>query len=351
MLKTSGKQTYANAGVDRNGHSDITQGLRYRLTMKDPRILNKVGAFASLFEAKFPGIVDPVLVLKAEEPGSKQLLAKQFNKIDNIGFDMINHLINDIIVMGAKPLAVLDVIVVGKLVKDDINKIITTINQACVNQDCSLVGGEISEQPGVLPEGIFVLSSSVVGVVSKRKIIDGSRIKKGDKVIALASNGLHTNGYSLVRKLIADKPSILKVKVGDKSFIDAALRPHTAYYPCLKDILDSPKVRGLAHITGDGISGNLERILPAGLSALVHLDKIEVLPIFKVIKDVGVVPEEDMINNLNMGVGMTMVTSPREETAMLKYLGTKGIHAYNIGKIIEDEDNAVKFSGKINWEK
>ena len=351
MPKRSDRRTYAAAGVDRDGHSEITQSLRSTLTMKDPRILNKVGAFASLFEARFPGIIDPVLVLKAEEPGSKQLLAKQFNQIDYIGFDMINHLINDIIVMGARPLAVLDVIVVGKLIKEDINKIISAINQACVNQGCSLVGGEISEQPGVLSKGVFVLSSSVVGVVSKKKIIDGSRIKKGDKIIALASNGLHTNGYSLVRKLIAEKPSILNVKVGNMTFIDAALLPHTAYYPYLKDILASPKIHGLAHITGDGILGNLERILPARLSALVVLDKIQVPDIFKVIRDVGVVPEDDMINNLNMGVGMTMVTGPREETAMIKYLEDRGIHAYNIGEILADEDNTVKFSGKINWKK
>jgi phosphoribosylformylglycinamidine cyclo-ligase len=351
MPKKSVKQTYAAAGVDRDGHSDITQGLRKTLTRNDPRLLNRVGAFASLFAADFPGISDPVLVLKAEEPGSKQLLAKNFNKIDNIGFDMINHLINDIIVMGGKPLAVLDVIVVGKLVKDDINKIIAAINQACVNQACSLVGGEISEQPGVLPGEVFILSSSVVGVVSKKKIIDGSRIKKGDKVIALASNGLHTNGYSLVRKLITEKPSILKAKVGKDKFIDAVLRPHTAYYPYLKEILDSPKVRGLAHITGDGIGGNLERILPEGLSAAVQLDKIEVLPVFKVIRDVGAVPEDDMVNNLNMGVGMTMVIAPREETAMIRYLENKGIHAYHIGEIIADTDNTVKFSGRINWGK
>lgn len=343
--------TYAASGVDRDGHSVITQGLRSKLTMKDPRILNTVGAFASLFEAKFPGITNPVLVLKAEEPGSKQLLAKQFNRIDNIGFDMINHLINDIVVMGAKPLAVLDVIVVGKLIKEDIDKIITAINQACVNQDCSLVGGEISEQPGVLSEDVFVLSSSVVGVVSKSKIIDGSRIKKGDKVIALASNGLHTNGYSLVRRLIKDKPSILETKAGKKSFIDAVLLPHTAYYPYLKDILDSPKVHGLAHITGDGIAGNLERILPDGLSAMVHLDKIEIPPVFKVIRDIGGVPKDDMINNLNMGVGMTLVTTSREEAKILKYLEDRGIHSYNIGEILEDRDNTVKFSGKLNWKK
>ena len=204
-----------------------------------------------------------MLVLKAEEPGSKQLLAKQFNKIDNIGFDMINHLINDIIVMGAKPLAVLDVIVVGKLVKDDIDKIITAINQACINHDCSLVGGKFRTTRRFILRS-FCLEFECGGCGSKKIIIDGSRIKKGDKIIALASNGLHTNGYSLVRKLIADKPSILKTKVDGKSFIDAVLQPHTAYYLYFKDILASPKVRGLAHITGDGICGNLERILPAG---------------------------------------------------------------------------------------
>lgn len=350
VAKTINNITYASSGVDRDSHSEITQGLRTQLKMKDPRILNGVGAFASLFEAKFPGIADPVLVLKAEEPGSKQLLAKQFNLIDNIGFDMINHLINDIIVMGAKPLAVLDVIIVGKLVKQDINKIISAINQACENHDCTLVGGETSEQPGVLPNSYFVLSSSVIGLVSKAKIIDGSRIKTGDKVIALASNGLHTNGYSLVRRIIATKPEILSKKVKGETFIDAVLKPHVAYYPYLKDLLNSPKVRGLAHITGDGISGNLERILPASLSARVHLDKIEILPVFELIKNEGV-PEEDLINNFNLGVGMIMVTSPSDEVAMINYLEGKGIHAYNIGEIIPDNDSTVKFKGKLIWTK
>jgi phosphoribosylformylglycinamidine cyclo-ligase len=188
-----------------------------------------------------------------------------------------------------------------------------------------------------------------VGVVSKKKIIDGSRIKQGDKVIAMASNGLHTNGYSLVRKLITDKPEILKAKVGKLAFLDAVLLPHTSYFPYLKDILDSSKVKGLAHITGDGICGNLERILPEGLSALVQLDKIEIPPVFKVIREVGGVPEEDMINNLNMGVGMMMVTSAKEEPAMIKYLEAQGIRSYHIGEIIPDEDNTVKFNGKLNW--
>jgi len=199
-----------------------------------------------------------------------------------------------------------------------------------------------------VPEGVFVLTSSVVGVVSKAKIIDGSRIKEGDRVIALASNGLHTNGYSLVRKLIAANPKLMKARVGSETFIDVLLRPHVAYYQYLKDILVSRRVHGLAHITADGISGNLERILPAGLGAVVHLGTIEVLPVFKVIRDEGV-PEQDMVANLNMGVGMVMVTSARAQASMVRYLEGKGIHAYRIGEIIKDADNTVKYSGKIDW--
>jgi phosphoribosylformylglycinamidine cyclo-ligase len=171
--------SYQAAGVDRQAHSEITGELRRKLKMKDPRILNRVGAFASLFEASFPGISDPVLVLKVEEPGSKQYLARQLNRIENIGFDMINHLINDIIVMGARPLAVLDVIVHGKIEKKDILTILDAINQACENQDCSLVGGETSEQPGVVAEGVFILTSSAISHCPGFQWIDDQRICSG----------------------------------------------------------------------------------------------------------------------------------------------------------------------------
>jgi phosphoribosylformylglycinamidine cyclo-ligase len=341
--------TYKQAGVDRQTHGEITNELKHRLQMKDPRILNRVGAFGALFRASFPGISDPVLVLKAEEPGSKQYLAKEFHKVDNVGFDMINHLINDIIVMGAIPLAVLDVIVCGKIDKEEILKIISAVNKACENQDCSLVGGEISEQPGVVPDGVFILSSSVVGVVSQSKIIDGSRIREKDKAIALASNGLFTNGYAMIRKLIATNPSILKRQVEGRDFIDVVLNQHLAYYPYLKDILGSPNIHGLAHITGDGMYRNLKRILPLGLSASIDLSKIAVLPIFKVIKEAGDVPEDDLLANFNMGVGMIMITPPEHADSMITYLEAKGLHAYEIGDIIKSDDNTVKYHGKIDW--
>ena len=233
--------------------------------------------------------------------------------------------------------------------KEDILRIIGSINQACENHGCSLVGGETSEQPGVVPDEVFVLSSTVVGVVSKSKIIDGSRIRTGDKVIALRSNGLFTNGYALIRKLIATKPDILNKKVEGIDFLDAVLKPHLAYYPYLKDILGFDQIHGLAHITGDGIPGNLERILPDGLSASISLRKIEILPIFSVIKREGGVPEEDMLANYNLGVGMVMV-APREEVAsLIRFLDEKGLHAYEIGDIIKDKDNTVKYYGTINW--
>ncbi|MBN2240592.1 MAG: phosphoribosylformylglycinamidine cyclo-ligase [Dehalococcoidales bacterium] len=340
--------TYENAGVDRRTHGEITGELKNTLKMKDPRVLNTVGAFASLFRADFPGIEKPVLVLKAEEPGSKQYLASRFRKLDNIGFDMINHLINDIAVMGARPLAVLDVIVCGKIDKEDILKIVSAINQACENQDCVLIGGETSEQQGVVAEDVFILSSSVVGVVDEAKIIDGSRIKEGDKIIVLPSNGLMTNGYALVRILIKTVPAILEREIDGGSFIDAALRPHPAYYPYLKDILDNSGIHGLAHVTGDGISGNLKRIMPAGLCGEIDLGKIQILPIFRIIRETGNVPESDLLNNLNLGVGMILVTPAEQADSMIDHFREQGLNAYEIGDITSGQE-PVRFYGKLVW--
>jgi len=297
-----------------------------------------------LFKADFPGISDPVLVLKAEEPGSKQLLAKQFNKIDNIGFDMINHLINDIVVMGGKPLAVLDVIVVGKLIKEDINKIITAINQACVNQDCSLVGGEISEQPGVLPEGVFVLSSSVVGIVSKKKIIDGSQIKKGDKVIALASNGLHTNGYSLARKICFEMAGLKindRVDMLDNEIGRELMKVHQSYLKSVGALLNELRPGGMAHITGSGLPGNVIRIIPSGLKAVIDCTTWPKLAIFDYLQKTGQVSDIDMYDAFNMGIGYVIILREYDAEKAEKVLAVNGQKSYRIGRIEKGERAVV----------
>ena len=189
------------------------------LESDDKRVLNKVGAFASLYNVNFDGYKDPVLVLKTEEPGSKQIIAAEYDKIENVCYDMIHHLINDCIVMGAKPLTVQDAIICGKMDKNIILRIVKTLANACEKVGCVLTGGETSEQPGVLDENKYILTSSVVGIVDKNDIIDGSDIQIGDVVIALESSGIHTNGYTLVRKIMTENSSMMKEIVDGKKFI------------------------------------------------------------------------------------------------------------------------------------
>jgi phosphoribosylformylglycinamidine cyclo-ligase len=314
----------------------------------DPRILNQFGAFASLFEAKFRGIKHPVLVLKAEEPGSKQWLALKYKRVRGIGYDTINHLINDIIVMGAQPVAVLDTIICGKLEKHVVIEIVKSMAEACEEQECSLVGGETSEQPGVLANGIYVLCASGVGVVDKPKIIDGSRVELGDHILGLASNGPHTNGYTLIRKIIAKDENIIDSQVGSETFLDAILRPHKCYYRCLRELFGTPHLHGLAHITGGGIEGNLGRILPEGLSARVDLGKIQILPIFKAIRSAGKVSDSEMMRTFNMGVGMALVVRPSAVNKIRKHLLEEGCDSFVIGKIAKGHQ-PVEFTGKLNW--
>ncbi len=237
--KEKGKErlTYSKAGVDISYTDAIKTAISKYLVSEDKRVLNGLGPFASLYDIKFDNIKNPVLVLKSEEPGSKQKLAMKYGYTESICHDMINHLVNDIIVMGARPLAVLDTIICGNAEKDTVKSIIKGISDACRNNECSLVGGETSIQPNVVESGVYILTSSIAGIVERDKIIDGSRISKGDSVLAIASNGLHTNGYSLIRMMMEQFPQIINEKVGGESFIDCIMKPHTSYYKALKDIL------------------------------------------------------------------------------------------------------------------
>ncbi len=348
MSKKLPSLSYKKAGVDINTADAAKQEMGKALETNNKRVLNKIGAFASLFDGTFPGYKQPVLVLKTEEPGSKQKLAFKYGRIESICYDMINHLVNDIAVMGAIPLAVQDAIICGKLEKDVVVRIVKSIAKACTEQGCVLVGGETSEQPGVVEPGIYILTSSIVGVVEKSKIIDGSKIKEGDKVLAVASNGLHTNGYSLVRALMDKKPEILKMKVNGEPFLDAISRPHKCYYKPFKGLFDLPELHGLAHITGGGIEGNLNRILPRGVDALIDLGKIRMLPIFKLIRDMGNVPDSDMLRTFNMGVGMTIVAASNTVNKIRKHLVANDCDSYIIGEIVKGSQ-IVTYKGKLVW--
>jgi phosphoribosylformylglycinamidine cyclo-ligase len=340
--------SYEKAGVNIDVADVTKRAMAKHLETTDKRVLNKIGAFASLFDGRFPEYKHPVLVLKTEEPGSKQKLAFQYNRASSICYDLVNHLINDIIVMGARPLAVQDTIICGRFERKVVTHIVESISKACREQDCVLTGGETSEQPGVIESGTYILTASAVGVVEKSKVIDGSKIARGDCVLAVASNGLHTNGYSLVRALMAQRPEIMEMKVGRESFLDVILRPHKCYYKSVRDLFDLPELHGMAHITGGGIEGNLSRLLPGDLNAVIDLSEIQVLPIFEMIREMGNVEDSDMMRTFNMGVGMTIVAQETAVEGIRKHLLEKGSNSYLIGGITKGKKKVV-YRGKLNW--
>lgn len=332
-LQNQHATSYKSAGVDIDAADAAKRQMAASLESRDPRVLNRIGAFASLFTASFPGVKDPVLVLKMEEPGSKQKLAFELGKVRSICQDLIHHLINDIAVMGAKPLAVLDAVICGKLEKKTVTELVEGMSAACRAHGCSLVGGETSEQPGVIAAGLYILTASIIGVVDRSRIIDGSAIKAGDAVIGIASNGLHTNGYSLVRRLLADDPKLARMQVDGEDFLEVIMRPHTCYLPLINALTESNLVSGLAHITGGGIVDNLNRIIPKGLSAPVDFDAFEPPAVFKIIQQAGKVSTEDMRRTFNLGVGLAAVVDQGDANEVMKIAGNYSLQSFSLGKV------------------
>lgn len=339
--------SYSKAGIDITYTDTIKREMAKHLDTKDDRVLNGLGPFASLYDIKFQEIENPVLVLKSEEPGSKQKLAIEYGYSESICHDMVNHLVNDIVVMGAKPLAVLDTIVCGNAEADTIKTLVKGVSDACKENECSLVGGETSIQPLVVDQGVYVLTSSIAGIVERSKVIDGSQIKEGDAVLAIASNGLHTNGYSLVRLLMDKMPQIKLDKIDGLTFIEQIMKPHTPYYRSIKDLFDKDVIHGMAHITGGGIEGNLCRIIPEGLSAKIDLSKIKILDIFKYIRNNGNISDEEMLRTFNCGVGFNIVTNQKDKAAVMHHV-SRFYDCYEIG-VIESGDRKVKFENRLNW--
>lgn len=338
--------SYEKSGVNINNADAAKRVMAETLATSNPRVLNTVGAFASLYDFAFPDIKSPVIVVKMEEPGSKQLLAAQHGRLAGIGYDLINHLINDTVVMGARPLIVLDTIICGKLDKKDVCDLVESMSEACKAQDCNLVGGETSEQPRVIPGGTYILSACCVGVVDKDKVVDGSKIKSGDVVLGIASNGVHTNGYTLVRSLLDQNPLFGQTKIGTSTVLEEALRPHLCYNQPLQALFRENSISGLAHITGGGIVDNLARIIPQGTQAEIDLGAVKILDIFKAIAREGKVPESDMLRTFNLGVGLIAVAPEANAGLIISEFKKCNIDAYPIGKIAAGTQK-VRVSGKL----
>lgn len=339
--------SYSKAGIDISYTDAIKQEMARHLETDDPRVLNGLGPFASLYDIHFPQIQNPVLVLKSEEPGSKQKLAMEYGYTESICHDMINHLVNDIVVMGATPLAVLDTIVCGKAEKDTIKSLVKGVSEACRENGCSLVGGETSIQPSVVDAGTYVLTSSIAGIVDRGGIMDGSAIREGDVVLAIASNGLHTNGYSLVRMLMDRLPEIKLSRIGGLTFIEQIMQPHTPYYKAIKGLFGTGLIHGMAHITGGGIEGNLSRVIPEGLSAKINLAQIRIPDIFKYIKKQGNISTPEMLRTFNVGAGFILAVPEEAKAPAIRHISAY-YDCYEIGKI-EPGAPKVQFEGNLEW--
>jgi len=340
---------YAGSGVN-VAHADETKKALKEVLDRDrpSRVLNSVGAFASLIDISNLPYQSPVLVMKTEEPGTKQKLAFASDRVESLCYDLVNHLINDIAVMGAKPLAVQDCIVCGQLDGAVVKRLVTGMAEACRAQGASLVGGETSEQPGVVSAGLYILSSSVVGIVERNKIVDGSKVKEGDIIFAVPSSGVHTNGYSLVRKLLDRDPALATKNIGTDTFFNAIMEPHRCYALALVELAERELLSSMAHITGGGIAGNVNRVMPDGLSAVVDLSTIKILSVFKAIRDAGQITDADMLAAFNIGVGLVGSCRPEHYAQVEAVFAHYNDTIYSIGSV-ESGSVPVQCKAALNW--
>lgn len=338
----SRSESYAAAGVD------ITAGYKAVELMKShiartmtSGVCSDVGGFGGLFELDTTGIEKPVLVSGTDGVGTKLKLAFLMDKHDTVGIDCVAMCVNDIICCGAKPLFFLDYIACGKNVPEKIASIVSGVAEGCVQSGAALIGGETAEMPGFYPVDEYDLAGFSVGVVDKSKILDPSTMKAGDVVIALPSSGVHSNGFSLVRKVFDVENSDIKSpreELGGKSVGETLLTPTKIYVRPVLALLEQVKVKGISHITGGGFYENIPRSIPDGLGAVIDRKNVKVLPIFDLIAKEGGISERDMFNTFNMGVGMSIVVAREDAEKAIEILKANGEDAYVIGKIENSED-------------
>jgi len=345
MNTKSKSDSYAAAGVD------ITAGYKAVELMKShiARTLtgaecSDIGGFGGLFELDLTGIEKPVLVSGTDGVGTKLKMAFLMDKHDTVGIDCVAMCVNDIICCGAKPLFFLDYIACGKNYPEKIAQIVSGIAEGCVQSGASLIGGETAEMPGFYPVDEYDLAGFSVGVVDKKKILDNKTVTEGDVIIALPSSGVHSNGFSLVRKVFDVEKADLKTPVaelGGKSVGETLLTPTKIYVKPMLALFDEVQVKAVSHITGGGFYENIPRSLPKGYSAKIDKNAIKILPIFELLQKTGNIPERDMFNTYNMGVGMSVVVNKNDADKALSILKANGEDAYIIGETVKSDDGVV----------
>src|SRR5687768_8676984 len=333
--------TYADAGVDIDAANRATEKIKElaRRTFNS-RTLSDIGSFGGMFDGAFPGLRQPVLVASADGVGTKLKVAFETGVHNTVGRDLVNHCVNDILVQGARPLFFLDYIATGKLSPDVIASVVEGITSGCRENGCVLLGGETAEMPGFYAEGEYDVAGFIVGVVDRAKVIDGGRVRPGDVLLGLPSAGLHTNGYSLARKIffeVAGYAADTRLDALGETVGEALLRPHLSYLRPLEGLLDTGAIKALAHITGGGLVENIPRVLPAGTAVEIRRGSWPVPPVFRLMQEIGNVAEAEMHRTFNMGVGMAVICSPADAEAVKSHLAALGEACHEIGRVTVGE--------------
>ena len=331
---TTKKKAYARAGVDVDLGNLVKQRIQARVkSTHGPEVLGKIGGFGGLFAPDFSGLREPVLVASVDGVGTKLKIAFALNRHDTVGADLVNHCVNDIAVLGARPLFFLDYIGAERLEPRVFDQILAGFTKACRAAGCALIGGETAQMPGMYRRGEYDLAGCIVGVVDREKMIDGSRIRPGDVILGLPSNGLHTNGYSLARQILFTKMRLkpdAKLPGLPKSLGEELLRTHTNYQRRIARV-PADQIHGLAHITGGGLVDNLPRVLPRNCDAVIDTTAWKVPAIFQILEKNGRVSREEMYQVFNMGIGMTVIVSVRKAKAIAGQLKAKRIGVIQAG--------------------
>ena len=337
--------SYSDAGVDIDAATRATDRIK-ELARKtfNQRTLSEIGSFGGMFDGAFPKLAAPVLVASADGVGTKLKAAFATGVHNTVGRDLVNHCVNDILVQGARPLFFLDYVATGKLSPDVVASVVEGVANGCRENGCVLLGGETAEMPGFYGEGEYDIAGFIVGVVDRSKIIDGKSIEPGDVLLALPSAGLHTNGYSLARKLFFEIAGYgVQTHVAELGMTagEALLLPHLSYLRPLEGLLDSGAIKGLAHITGGGLTDNIPRILPEGTAVRIENGSWPVLPMFELFRRLGNVSDSEMNRTFNLGVGMVIVCAPGAVESIKNHFQQRGDECYQIGEVIAGEREVI----------
>ncbi len=344
-MKDSHSKAYAEAGVDITaGYKAVELMKKHVARTMTSGVCSDVGGFGGLFELDVKGMERPVLVSGTDGVGTKLKIAFLLDKHDTVGIDCVAMCVNDVICCGAKPLFFLDYVACGKNVPERIADVVKGVAEGCVQSGAALIGGETAEMPGFYPENEYDLAGFAVGAVDKKNILDNRSMKEGDVVIALPSSGVHSNGFSLVRKVFDVENRDLRspvAELGGASLGETLLTPTKIYVKPMLALFDAVKVKGVSHITGGGFYENIPRSIPDGLGAEIVKDSVKILPIFRLIQQEGNISERDMFNTFNMGVGMSVTVAKEDEEKALSVLRANGEDAYVIGKIVRSDKKVV----------